>query len=179
MTKYVALLRGVTPSNPRTRNEKLRAVCEGLGLAEVQTVISSGNVVFEADSTDAAGLESTLEAAWRESLGFESTTIIRSQDDLRKLVEIKPFGQLEHGPQTYLLVTFSKERLTLDLRIPYRPLDRDYRLVQRTTREVFSVTDTTAGTTPDVMAWLEKKLGKQISSRTWLTVTRILARMDS
>jgi uncharacterized protein (DUF1697 family) len=59
-------------------NPRLRAVCEDLGLENVATVISSGNVVFETGPNDVPGLERTLEAAWSGQLGFESTTIIRS-----------------------------------------------------------------------------------------------------
>lgn len=41
--KYVALLRGIAPTNPNMRNDKLREVFEKPGFKNVQTVISSGN----------------------------------------------------------------------------------------------------------------------------------------
>jgi uncharacterized protein (DUF1697 family) len=50
--KYVALLRGIGPSNPNMRNEKLRGVFEKLGFDNVQTVISSGNVLFQTPTKD-------------------------------------------------------------------------------------------------------------------------------
>lgn len=53
MKSYVALLRGVTPTNPKMRNENLRGVCVGMGLSDVATVISSGNILFRSGS-DAA-----------------------------------------------------------------------------------------------------------------------------
>jgi uncharacterized protein (DUF1697 family) len=177
MTKYVALLRGIAPMNPAMSNANLRAVCEDVGLQNVSTVISSGNVVFETDTTDRAGLEATLETAWPEKLGFESTTILRSQDELEALVELSPFGDLEHGPGSYLLVTFSKHPLKVDFETPFHPADRDYQVVAATTGEVFTVTDMTSGGTPDVMVWVEAKFGKLVSSRTWLTVGRILKKM--
>jgi uncharacterized protein (DUF1697 family) len=46
MVKYVALLRGIAPTNPNMRNDKLRGVFEKLSFENVKTVISSGNVVF-------------------------------------------------------------------------------------------------------------------------------------
>jgi hypothetical protein len=49
--------------------------------------------------------------------------------------------------------------------------------VAATGSELFTVTDTTSERTPDVMAWIESRFGKQVSSRTWLTVERILKRM--
>lgn len=179
MTKYVALLRGIGPANPNMRNEKLRQVAESVGLEEVATVISSGNVVFETTRNDTAELEQTLEDAWKANLGFDSTTIIRSREELQRLVEMEPFGDREHGRRSYLLVTFCKNPVEVDFEIPYRPPDREYDIVEATTKELFTVTDTTSERTPDVMAWLEGRFGKEISSRTWLTVARILKKMGS
>jgi uncharacterized protein (DUF1697 family) len=177
VTKYVALLRGIGPANPNMRNEKLRQVAESVGLEEVATVISSGNVVFETDRTDTLELEQTLEAAWKENLGFDSTTIIRSREELERLVEMKPFGDREHGRKSYLLVTFCKNPMEVDFEIPYSPDDRHYQIVDATAKELFTVTDTTSERTPDVMALLESRFSKEISSRTWLTVARILRKM--
>ena len=177
MTTYVALLRGIAPMNPNQRNERLRGVCEDLGLRNVQTVISSGNVVFETDTNDVPALEATLEAAWLDRLDFTSTTIIRSRSDLQSLVAADPFGGLEHGKTTYLLTTFFKNPISVDVALPYPVPDRDYRIVAATPRELYSVMDTTTSGTPDLMAWLESRFGKDLTSRTWLTVSRILARM--
>ena len=45
-------------------------------------------------------------------------------------------------------------------------------------RVIFSVIDTTTGKTPDLMSWLDRTFGREVSSRTWKTVHRILAAMD-
>ena len=163
--------------NPNQRNERLRGVCEDLGLRNVRTVISSGNVVFEADTDDVPALEADLEAAWLDQLDFKSTTMIRSRSDLQSLTDADPFGGLEHGKTTYLLATFFKNPITVDFALPYTVPDRDYRIVAATPRELYSVTDTTSAGTPDLMAWLENQFGKDLTSRTWLTVSRILTKM--
>src|SRR2546423_1896339 len=106
--KYVALLRGIGPSNPNMHGQKLKAVMEELGFDNVQTVISSGNVVFESPSKDEKALEAKIEAAWPTKLGFNSTTIIRSQQQLQALVAQDPFQGAEHSRGSYLLVTFFK-----------------------------------------------------------------------
>lgn len=177
MTQYVALLRGIGPGNPNMRNENLRNVCEGLGLRNVSTVISSGNVVFETDSGDPAELEDILERAWPDQLGFNSTTILRSRHQLEALVDSDPFQGREHTKETYLLTTFAKSPLDHGFEFPHQPDGKDYWLVGGTDRELFSVTDTVHGTSLDIMTWLESRFGKEISSRTWLTVFRILKRM--
>jgi len=43
---------------------------------------------------------------------------------------------------------------------------------------ICSVIDLTSAKTPDLMVWLEKKLGKEITTRTWKTVERILKAMS-
>lgn len=177
MNRYAAFLRGITPSNPRMRNENLRAVGEGLGLHNVETFISSGNLIFESESDDTKAIEAMLEAEWPRQLEFESRTLIRSQSELEALVEMAPFEERIHGPETYLLVTFSKEPMEFRFEFPHQPPGRDLWAVGSTEREIFTVTDTTSLATPDVMVWLEKEFGKDISSRTWLTINRLLKKM--
>lgn len=179
MTQYVALLRGIAPMNPNMRNVRLREVCADLGYDNVKTVVSSGNVLFETDSQDGPAIEIALESAWPERLGFESTTIVRTRADLGRLVAMRPFADLQHGPASYLLVTFAKSSLNPEFTLPHQPEGKDYQIVKATERELFSVTDTTTSRTPDVMSWLEGAFGKEITSRTWLTVTRIVKMMDS
>lgn len=170
------MLRGIGPGNPNMRNEHLRRVSVGVGLDDVSTVISSGNVVFATDTKDIPALEQRLEEAWRKELGFESTTIIRTRADLERLIALEPFGDLEHGRETYLLVTFAKHQGLRRVEMP-APEERGFEIAAVTDRELFTVTDTERQKTPDVMLWAERLIGKEITSRTWLTVERILKKM--
>jgi len=177
--RYVALLRGIAPSNPNMRNEKLRGVLDELGFENVASVISSGNLLFDAD--DGAGpaeLEERIEAAWPKRLGFESTTIVRSREDLERLVAADPFAGRTDEPASRLNVTFLK-REPEDVPLPYRDPDGTYEVFALNDRAIFSAVDTTAHRTPDMMRWLEKTFGKQITTRTWKTVHRIVARMGA
>ena len=176
MTWYVALLRGIGPFNPNMRNARLRSVVEGAGFRDVQTVISSGNVVFTSDRADTQVMEAELEEAWPAQLGFQSTTIIRSQGRLSRLIAADPYDGMEHGPESYLLVTFCKEPPALQWDLPHTPAGKAYTLVAMVDGTLFSVTDTTAESA-DVMVWLDRQFGKQISSRTWDTLGRIVKRM--
>jgi uncharacterized protein (DUF1697 family) len=174
MNKYVALLRGIGPGNPNMRNEKLRGVFEKLGFANVKTVISSGNVVFESPSTNIKKLEKTVETALPEQLGFTSTTIIRSKKQLQRLVDKNPFKGMEHSQKSSLIVTFLKHKTKIDMEFPHKVDNRAYTLLGMYDGAICSVIDLTSSKTPDLMLWLEKKLGKEITTRTWKTVERIL-----
>ena len=178
MAQYVALLRGIGPSNPNMRQPKLKGVLESLGFTRVQPVLGSGNVVFESPERSAPALEARMEAAWPKRLGFSSTTIVRSRGELERIVALDPYAGLEHRKDTYLLVTFFKRRPTLPFSPPFPPEGLPWRIVGAGNRVVFSVVDTTTGQTPDLMVWLDRTFGRNISSRTWKTVLRILAAMD-
>lgn len=175
--KYVALLRGIGPGNPNMTNEKLRSVFEGLGFGNVQSVISSGNILFESDETDIAALEKRVEETFPIKLGFTPTTIIKSQDQLQKMVKLGPFKGYTHGPTSYLLVTFFKGPTKIPFAIPYQPKDKPYKFIASNPTTLFSVTNNTVLSTTDLMGWMEKQFSKQITSRTWLTIQRILKKM--
>lgn len=177
--KYVALLRGIGPGNPNMHNDKLRSVFENLGFTEVKSVISSGNIIFETDRTDAKAMETELEAAWPEQLGFKSTTIIRSEREFADIIAAHPFQNLVHGPKTYLFVTFLKQPTGITFDLPYHPEGKNFTLLAADEDTLFTVVDTTTGKTPDVMVWLEKTYGKEISSRTFKTVQRIMAKVQA
>lgn len=178
MTKYVALLRGIGPGNPNMHQSKLCEALESLGFSSVRGVISSGNVIFESQITNVKILEAMIEKTWPEQLGFNSTTVVRSQKQLQKLVKANPFGDLVHGSSSYLLVTFFKNPTKVTYSLPYTPLNKPYKLVANLDKTLFTVTDNTIIKTTDLMTWLEKEFGKQITSRTWLTVHRIIKRME-
>lgn len=173
MTKYIAFLRGIGPGNPNMRNDKLCAVFEEIGFSNVRSVISSGNIIFESDRTNVLKLETEIEQALFASLGFHTTAIIRNEAQIQKLVTANPFEDRTHGTGMYLLATFTKNPLKLAYELPYQPLGKPYQVIRAIDDTVFTVTDNTLTKTPDVMTWLEKELGKEISSRTWNTILRI------
>ena len=174
MTKYVALLRGIGPLNPNMRNDKLRGVFGKLGFANVKTVISSGNVVFESPSRNVRKLEGSIEKALPEELGFKSTTIIRSRSQLQQLVDKNPFKGMEHSQKSSLNVTFLKHKTKISIEFPHKVDNRAYTLLGMHDGAICSVVDLTSSKTPDLMIRLEKKFGKEITTRTWKTVERIL-----
>jgi uncharacterized protein (DUF1697 family) len=119
-----------------------------------------------------------MEAAWPVQLGFTSTTLVRSRRELERIVALDPFVGLEHTKETYLLVTFFKRRVKLPFSLPFQPEGRPWRIVGAADRVIFTVIDTTKGETPDLMGWMDKGFAKEVSSRTWKTVHRILAVME-
>jgi uncharacterized protein (DUF1697 family) len=178
MASYVALLRGIGPGNPNMRNDRLRKVFENLGFDNVRTVISSGNVLFDTNSSAIRSLEAKIEEALPEQLGFNSTTIIRSKRQLQALVDLDPFKGFEHTKTTHLNVTFLKRNPRTDWTFPYGPKGSGYSVLAIHDRAICSVIDLTSAKTPDLMAQMEKEFGKEITTRTYKTVARILKKLN-
>jgi len=175
VTSYAALIRGIGPGDPRKSNASLVGVLGELGLHDVKPVISSGNVIFTSDSSDSDGLADRIEAAWPELRGFQATTIVRSKEQIQRLLDQAPFGEVEHGKSSYQLVTFFK-RPTNRAETP--PPELGLEVVSLVDGALCTVSDTTKSGTPDAMSWLEKTYGKEITSRTPLTLQRILTKMQ-
>ncbi len=145
--------------NPNMRGEKLRGVFTSLGFKNVSSLLASGNIVFESVSKDSNALETKIEAVLFKRLKFHSTTIIRSEDEIKQLTERKPFGKKSHGRKTYLIVTFLKNRSAAKHGI------------------LCNVVDVSKERTPDFMLQIEKKFGKDITTRTWATIQKVADRM--
>ncbi len=160
-------------------NEKLRGALESLGFTNVRSVISSGNVLFESEQKDTKKMENMIEATWPEQLGFHSTTIIRSLGELENLMTFNPFRGLEHTSATNLNVTFLKKPPSQMPEIAFAPEEKGYRIVAATDRELFSVIDLTAAKTPELMGWLEKQFSREITTRTWKTVGRVVEKLKN
>ncbi len=155
MAQFVALLRGIGPTNPNMHNDKLRAVLEGLGLTRVRPILASGNLVFSSSARDTGTLEAKIERALTAKLGLSVDVLVRSQDQLEKMAATDPFDGAEHGKKFYLTVTFFKDR----------------------TKPVFTKLEHATMDGPRFMADLEKRYGKRITTRTWNTVQKIVAKM--
>lgn len=180
MTRYVALLRGIAPSNPAMTNDKLRGVLEALGTERVSSVLASGNIVFSAPEQDVPALESRVQQALHDTLGIPGGTIVRSLAELRALLDSDPFPGLTHGRGTYLTATFLKDGATPPTELPEDP-DPAVQVVgfDPAARAFLAVTDnSTEGRTPEFMTWLDRTYGKDITTRTWLTVQRIVRRLE-
>lgn len=170
--KYAALLRGIGPGNPNMHGAKLKMAAEKAGFKNVQTLLSSGNVIFESSISDQPKIEAKLEKTWPSELGFNSKTIVRSQKQLQALVDANPYKGAEHSRSSYLLVTFFKTP-------PKPPLPKNYYDVSGVNGLCSSLNVDDASTT-DFMAGLDKQYSKdQITSRTYKTIQRILAKMQN
>jgi uncharacterized protein (DUF1697 family) len=99
VTRWVGLLFSVILSaERRVTKADLLAVAALAGVADARTVLSTGNLIFDAHGSEAV-LEAQLGAAIAEILGRAIPVFVRSADDLRAVLAANPFPvQTEADP---------------------------------------------------------------------------------
>jgi uncharacterized protein (DUF1697 family) len=83
--------------NRRITNADLRSEFETLGFESVATFRASGNVVFEAPPGSKSELTKRIEEGLGNGLGYPVPTVLRTEEELRDVVEQEPFGEQSIG----------------------------------------------------------------------------------
>jgi uncharacterized protein (DUF1697 family) len=95
-TTYAALLRGINVGGAKkVPMAELRALMEGLGLADVRTYLQSGNAVFSSDHGDEESLAAGLAQAIEKHFGFTVGVLVRDHAYLKAVREACPFPAAE------------------------------------------------------------------------------------
>jgi uncharacterized protein (DUF1697 family) len=168
MRRYAAFLRGVMPTN--CKMPALKAAFEAAGFEDVRTLLSSGNVVFSAPAAPETRLERRAEAAMMEHLGQAFFTLVRPIDALRRILASDPYEAFRLPPEAKRIVTFLRDKPKAKLALP---IERDgARILLMRGGEIYSAyLPTPKG--PVFMTLIEKTFGKEQTTRTWDTVTKV------
>lgn len=175
MTSWIAFLRGINSGqNPGQKMENLRQIFSGLGYRNVRTVIASGNVLFDTGSADRPRLEADIEAALLAGTGIPTAAILRTKDEIGRLIAADPFGDVAMTPKTARQVTFLKETPQNQPAFPIR--GNGYLITGMVDGAVCGVVDLTVTSSPDLMRAIGKLFGGDITTRNWNTILKIAAR---
>lgn len=124
MARYVALLRGINVGGKNLVGmPALKAFFEEQGFTDVATYIQSGNVLFTSKERSGA-LCARLEAELAKAFGYPATLVLRSRDQLRKILEGAPAGFGAAPARWRYDVVFLKEPLSAGVAlaaVPTRP----------------------------------------------------------
>ena len=103
-SRLVALLRGINVGGHRVTMDRLRDHFASLGLADVTTLLASGNVLFRApsDPPDPSALEPLIESHLLTHLGYAVPTLLRTPSELLSASSHRPFpaADLDHPSHT-------------------------------------------------------------------------------
>jgi len=152
------------------RMAELRRALELSKFEDVKTVLSSGNAVFTARGSEAV-VARRVEAAMRTHLGKTFFTQVRSLDSLIALVEANPWRAFRLPRSAKRVVTFLSEAPRPKPKLPF---ETDGASILAVREGVVLSCYTPSPRGPVFMTLLEKTFGKNITTRTWETVCRVI-----
>ena len=104
---YIALLRGINLGGHKiVKMDQLRQTFEGLGFADVQTYIQSGNVVFKAPPQTPAKLAKRIEESILHQFGFSVAVVVKTAAEIGEVIANNPLLKEKGIDLTRLHVTF-------------------------------------------------------------------------
>lgn len=169
--KYVAFLRGIMPQMVAShRMENLRSIFEDMGFSDVKSFIASGNIIFTSSEKSRKKLEAKIENALMDKSGIATVAILRSKEELEDMINENPFRSVKVSDKAKPNVTFFKSPPNKN-DLPQE--GKGYKGYGMTGGAYCYTVDMVSVKTPEVMITLEKQFEKEITTRTWNTVTRV------
>lgn len=176
MPRYLALFGSINVGGNRLAMADLRAAFEAEGFSHVETVVASGNVLFDHPERPDEGLEEKLGLMMRHRFGMKSVALVRSRDALAAAIADNPFAA--DGEEQFVHTLFLDgpvdaegfARLQADRTGPERLAAGDRALH----------IDYVSGVAESklVGAFIERRLGHRGTARNLRSMKRILAKMD-
>ncbi|MGB7392865.1 MAG: DUF1697 domain-containing protein [Pricia sp.] len=172
MKKYVGFLRGINVGgHHKVPMAELRSELEKMDFKNVATILNSGNILFEATGNK---LEEKISKRLETVFGFPVPTLVRNFETIAGISDNNPFAPIEVSKDIRFYVSFLKNDTNPELALPWKSGDGSYEIIEKRNSTVFSVLDLSVSKTPKAMEALEKLYGKDITTRNWNTIARIL-----
>ena len=178
MIRYIALLRGINVGGHKIiPMAKLKSIFESGGFKNVATYIQSGNVLFDSPVTDSGKLRSKIEGILKQSLGYDVPVLIRTSDEMKKIVAKNPFAGGHEEGKTKFYVTFLEAAPSKEQKAKILEFQIDGFTIVMHGTEMYSLLDVkfSGNDTPFSNSAVEKILARPSTTRNWATVNKLLA----
>ena len=145
-----------------------------MGFENVSTYGQSGNVIFDCRHEEAAQLGTHIEEKLSEAFGFSTNVIIRTQEELEKIIATNPLVDSADVARDKLYVTFlaDKPDKTVASELEITPgADERFAIVGS---EVYLYCPNGYAQTKLNNAAFEKKLRTVATTRNWKTINNLL-----
>jgi uncharacterized protein (DUF1697 family) len=176
MPRYIAFLRAINVGGHTVKMDRLRAIFESLGFANVETFIASGNVVFETAALDTAALETRIATALQAALGFEVATFIRTEAELARIAAHEAFPPSALATAQALNIAFLEGPLDAEAVRKLMVLKTEIDDFSTHEREVYWLCRKKQSESTFSNAVLEKTLSRQATFRGANTVQKMAAK---
>jgi len=146
---------------------------EFLGFRNVGTYVQSGNVLFESGSLNPDEMVKKIENKINEVYGFGVYVIIRSSEEIKKIITDNPLIKEPGIESEKLHVTFLREFPDKKAISPMDIKKEENEKFVISGREVYIYCPNGYGRTNLNNATFEKKLNSKATTRNWKTTTKL------
>ncbi|MCG9880133.1 MAG: DUF1697 domain-containing protein [Bacteroidia bacterium] len=172
---YAAFLRGINVGGKhKVPMVELSELMHKWGFVDVKTILNSGNILFTIAPKPLSQIEDNLEKLLTAHFGFSIPVFVIDLLEIEKIVAQNPFAFVSVTKDIRLYVTFVKEKPSVDIHLPIVCNDNSFQIFLIHENMVFSFLDVSLIKTTDAMKELEKLFGKNISTRNWNTLQKMI-----
>lgn len=175
MPRYIAFLRAINVGGHTVKMERLRLLFESFGLADVETFIASGNVIFTTPARSPATLESKIASGLQQALGYEVATFIRTDKELAQIAAYHAFPSSELDAAAAFNIAFLAGQLDHQAKQKLMELTTDIDRFATHGREIYWLCRKKQSESTFSNAVLEKALGIKATFRGANTVNKLAA----
>lgn len=181
LPEYVVFLRGINVGgNKPIKMDALRREFDSAGFENVRTVLTSGNVLFEAEGSDRPAILKQVKDQLKTAFGREVSVILRSAREIGDLVDAEPFKPVKITPETRLYVTFLANKPPGKLKAAPFETPEGAKVLRVTPSEVCAAIELSPGAgTPELMKSIEKEFGRDVTTRNWNTILKIRDKLNT
>jgi uncharacterized protein (DUF1697 family) len=174
MATYIALLRAVNlGSHNKVAMADLRAWLTELDMKNPQSVVQSGNLVFESTARKTAQLETLLETSAAKKLGLETPFLVRTAAEWNEAIAANPFpDEAKLNPAKMVLMLLKDAPPPAAIKALQEAIKGPEIFAARG-RHAYFVYPDGQGTSKLTITLIEKKLGTTGTARNWNTVLKL------
>ncbi len=174
MAIFIGLLRAINlGSHNKVSMADLRQLLEELGMKNPQSLLQSGNLVFESPARSTASLEKVLQAAAARKLGLETDFFVRTGAEWQQAIADNPFpaeAKLDPG-HTVLMSLKDAPPPAAVKALQHAITGRE--AVKAKGRHAYFLYPDGMGRSKLTMTLIERKLGTTGTARNWNTVLKL------
>jgi uncharacterized protein (DUF1697 family) len=172
VNQYCLFLRGINVGGKNLMPMKeLQSLFGTIGLINIKTWLQSGNIRFESDQSKEQSIEA-IEKALSKHFDYHGSLILIELDQLKKLIDLDPFKDLEVSATKKANITFSLNPMQHPMN-PTIPQEMKFMPIDLTTVATHIEITKQFGTLA-MMDILEGWYGKEITTRSWNTLLKMV-----
>ena len=176
MTTHTALLRGINVGGHKQISmADLRDLLTQLGLADVRSLLQSGNLVFGATGRTSTQLERLLETEADKRLALKTDFFVRTAKEWEGIVAHNPFRKEAARDPGHLVVMFLKDASSATGVEALQRAIKGREVVAAATKHLYIVYPDGIGRSRLTNAVIDQRLGTRGTGRNWNTVLKLAA----